>query len=240
MTGLLDVLKEAALDTGLLEAFETSASCVALSKAALDQRLLLCLYGLSTNAGLKRVAGATPDVSYEELLHVHRRFIHAPALREACTRVANATLTIRNAAVWGDMQIAERLGRGVGSAHAAIAAIEPLVDELDRYQFVSSPTPAAEVIKALRAAAKALSGCDVQISEDIAAALKSFIESPKKDDFAALSTLEALEQQMRRVDQTAMGPAGEVVAKLIKVGWRGLFMMYYQLKDQRKAEVAAS
>src|SRR3546814_8347080 len=73
MTGLLDVLKEAALDTGLMDAFETSASRVTLSKAALAQRLLLCLYGLGTNAGLKRVAGATPDVSYEELLHVHRR-----------------------------------------------------------------------------------------------------------------------------------------------------------------------
>ncbi|SFU23071.1 Tn3 family transposase [Mesorhizobium sp. YR577] len=36
------------------------------------------------------------------MLHVHRRFIHAPALREACARVANATLAIRNAAVWGD------------------------------------------------------------------------------------------------------------------------------------------
>jgi hypothetical protein len=52
MTGLLDVLKEAALDTGLMDAFETSASRVTLSKAALAQRLLLCLYGLGTNAGL--------------------------------------------------------------------------------------------------------------------------------------------------------------------------------------------
>src|SRR3546814_11992737 len=60
----------------------TSASRVTLSKAALAQRPLLCLYGLGTNAGLKRVAGATPDVSYEELLHVHRRFIHAPARSE--------------------------------------------------------------------------------------------------------------------------------------------------------------
>lgn len=102
MTGLLDVLKEAALDTGFLDAFETSASRVALPKAVLEQRLLLCLYGLGTNAGLKRVAGATTDASYEELLHVHRRFIHAGALREACARVANATLAIRNAAVWGD------------------------------------------------------------------------------------------------------------------------------------------
>src|SRR3546814_18606356 len=85
-----------ALDTGLLEAFETAASRVALPKTSLDQRLLLCLYGLGTNAGLKRIAGATPDVSYEELLHVHRRFVHAAALKEACARVANATLAIRN------------------------------------------------------------------------------------------------------------------------------------------------
>src|SRR3546814_12267661 len=80
---------------------EASASRATLSKAALAQRILRCLYGLGTNAGLKRVAVATPDVSSEELLHVHRRFIHAPALREACARVANATMAIRNSAVWG-------------------------------------------------------------------------------------------------------------------------------------------
>src|SRR3546814_7046959 len=102
MTGLLDVLKEAARDKGLIDAFETSASRVTRAKAAVAQRLLLCLYGLGTNAGLKRIAGATPDVSYEEVLHVHRRFVQAAALKEACARVANATLAIRNAAVWGD------------------------------------------------------------------------------------------------------------------------------------------
>src|SRR3546814_6443837 len=40
------------------------------------------------------------DVCSSDL--VHRRFIHAPARREAGARVANATLAIRNAAVWGD------------------------------------------------------------------------------------------------------------------------------------------
>lgn len=45
MTELLDVLKETALDTGFLDAFETSASRVALSRGALDRRLILCLYG---------------------------------------------------------------------------------------------------------------------------------------------------------------------------------------------------
>ena len=53
MTGLLDVLKEAALDTGYLNAFETSASREMLPRTIRDRRLLLCLYGLGTNAGLK-------------------------------------------------------------------------------------------------------------------------------------------------------------------------------------------
>ncbi|CVI62736.1 hypothetical protein AGR7A_pAt10078 [Agrobacterium deltaense NCPPB 1641] len=57
-----------------------------------------CLYGLGTNAPLKRVAGA----SYEELLHLQRRFIHPGALLEAYARFANATLAIRNTAAWGD------------------------------------------------------------------------------------------------------------------------------------------
>ena len=59
MTELLDVLKETALDTGFLNAFETSAFRVALSRDMRDRRLLLCLYGLGTNAGLKRVAAGS-------------------------------------------------------------------------------------------------------------------------------------------------------------------------------------
>jgi TnpA family transposase len=102
MTELLDVLKEAALDTGFLDAFETSASRVALSRDVIDRRLLLCLYGLGTNAGLKRVAAGCPGVSYEELLRVNRHFVHRDALEAACARVANATLAIRNTAIWGE------------------------------------------------------------------------------------------------------------------------------------------
>jgi hypothetical protein len=43
---------------------------------------------------------------------------------------------------------------------------------------------------------------------------------------------------MRGADQVALGPAGQVVAKLIEVGWRGLFIIYDHLKDQRTTEVA--
>jgi hypothetical protein len=101
MTGLLDVLKETALDTGFLNSFQTSASREALPPPVRDQRLLLCLYGLGTNAGLKRVASGSPDVSYDELLHIRRRYIDPASLKAACAQVANATLAIRDPEVWG-------------------------------------------------------------------------------------------------------------------------------------------
>ena len=101
MTGLLDVLKETALDTGFLNSFQTSASREALPPSVRDQRLLLCLYGLGTNAGLKRVAAGSPDVSYDELKHVRRRYIDQASLKAACAQVANATLAIRETEVWG-------------------------------------------------------------------------------------------------------------------------------------------
>ncbi|WNZ54047.1 Tn3 family transposase (plasmid) [Microbulbifer sp. MKSA007] len=102
MTGLLDALKEAALGTGYLDRFETAATREVLAPDIRDQRLLLCLYGLGTNAGLKRIAGGLADVSHDELLHIRRNYIHPAALRAACTHVADATLGIRNTAVWGE------------------------------------------------------------------------------------------------------------------------------------------
>jgi TnpA family transposase len=102
MTGLLDVLKEAALDTGFLDCFETSASREALPRAERDRRLLLALYAAGTNAGIKRVAAGVSDISYDELLHIHRRYVDPNALRAAAARVADATLAIRNPAIWGE------------------------------------------------------------------------------------------------------------------------------------------
>ncbi len=102
MTGLLDVLKETALDTGFLDCFETSASREVVPRADRDRRLLLALYAAGTNAGIKRVAVGVGDISYDELLHIHRRYIDPNALRAAAARVANATLAIRNPAIWGE------------------------------------------------------------------------------------------------------------------------------------------
>ncbi len=103
MTGLLDLLKESALDTGFLSAFQTSGDRVVLDEETLQQRLLLCLYGLGTNAGLKRISAGSPGVSYKELLHVRRKFIHRGALQEAIRQIVNATLAIRDPSIWGEV-----------------------------------------------------------------------------------------------------------------------------------------
>ncbi|NJO81892.1 MAG: transposase, partial [Blastochloris sp.] len=65
------------------------------------KRLLLCLYGLGTNTGLKRMAVGNPDVTYRDLLYVWHRFITADQLRQAIARVVNTTLAIRMAPIWG-------------------------------------------------------------------------------------------------------------------------------------------
>jgi TnpA family transposase len=102
MTGLLDVLKEAALRTGFLDEFQTAGDWVTLGPEVLQRRLLLCLYGLGTNTGLKRISAGTTDASYAELLHVHDRFLRKEGLRAAIARLTNATLAARNPVVWGE------------------------------------------------------------------------------------------------------------------------------------------
>jgi len=102
MTGLLDMLKEADLRIGFTEAFRTVTDHENLPRATLQQRLLLCLNGIGTNTGLKRMASGQEDVTYKDLLYVRRRFITRDALREAIAAVVNATLRARHPGIWGE------------------------------------------------------------------------------------------------------------------------------------------
>jgi len=99
---LIDILKEVDLRLNFTAAFRTSASREALDPALLQRRLLLCLFGIGTNVGLKRIASQQPSVSFEELRYVKRRFVQKEALRAAITEVVNGTLRIRNPAIWGE------------------------------------------------------------------------------------------------------------------------------------------
>ena len=102
MTRLLDVLKEAELRVGFTSLFKGLGNREILDRETLQRRLLLCLYGLGSNTGLKRVLSKDTGVNYDELLYIKRRYIHAEPLRAAIAKVANAIFDIRQPHIWGD------------------------------------------------------------------------------------------------------------------------------------------
>jgi hypothetical protein len=73
MTSLLDMFKETALWVGFAEAFRSSTARENLDQETLQHRLLLCLCGLGTNAGIKRMSAGDQGVTYKDLLYVKRR-----------------------------------------------------------------------------------------------------------------------------------------------------------------------
>ena len=99
---LIDIIKEVDLRLNFTAAFRTSGSREVLDPALLQRRLLLCLFGIGTNVGLKRIASQQPSVSVEELRYVKRRFVQKDALRAAISEVVNGIFRIRNPAIWGD------------------------------------------------------------------------------------------------------------------------------------------
>ncbi len=102
MTSLLDVLKETDLRVDFTSAFTTLGSREVLDRKTLQQRLLLCLFGLGTNAGIKRMVTSNQSATYDELLYIRRRFIEKNALRNAIRQVINATFAVRSIPIWGE------------------------------------------------------------------------------------------------------------------------------------------
>jgi TnpA family transposase len=102
MTHLLDVLKETDFRVGFTEEFRGASPREVLARDELQKRLLLCLYGLGTNTGLKRVSASTPDISPNDLVYVRRRFVRKDSLRGAIARVVNAIFAARLPEIWGE------------------------------------------------------------------------------------------------------------------------------------------
>jgi len=102
LTGLLDMLKEADLRIGFTARLTSTAAREQLDRETLQKRLLLCLYGLGTNTGLKRVGGADLGASERDLRYVRRRFIGREGLRAAIAALVNAILAARRPTIWGE------------------------------------------------------------------------------------------------------------------------------------------
>jgi len=101
-TNLLDMLKETDLRVGFTEGFKSPTPREHLDRETLQKRLLLCLYGLGTNTGIKSMCAGDHGEGYKDLLYVHRRYITPDSIRNAITQVVNATLRVRLPAFWGE------------------------------------------------------------------------------------------------------------------------------------------
>ena len=102
MTSLLDIIKETDLRLNCTAALKSPTVYETLDRATLQPRLLLCLHGLGTNAGLQPMAGRHADITDKELVYVRHRYITVDALRRAIAIVANGTLHARHPDIWGE------------------------------------------------------------------------------------------------------------------------------------------
>ena len=66
-----------------------------LDRETIQKRLILALYGLGTNTGLKRISAGNHGENYQDLLYIRRKFINKDNLRNAISNVVNAILNSR-------------------------------------------------------------------------------------------------------------------------------------------------
>jgi len=102
MTSLLDMVKETDLRLGFTEVLRSPTAYETLERSVLRPRLLLCLHGIGTNAGLQRMASLDSGTTAKDLTYVRRRYLNIEAMRRAIAIIADGTLQARNPAIWGD------------------------------------------------------------------------------------------------------------------------------------------
>jgi Tn3 transposase DDE domain-containing protein len=104
---LLDVLKDADHLAGFTGEFTSVASREVMAKETLRRRLLLVLFALGTNVGIKGITdGLTEpaDLGDNEatLRYVRRVFVNRDNLRRAIVRLVDATFAARDQGLWGE------------------------------------------------------------------------------------------------------------------------------------------
>jgi TnpA family transposase len=102
MTSLLDMLKETEHRLNITRVLKSATAYETMSRDVLRPRLLLCLNGLGTNAGFRRMAGQRSGVTARELTYVRHRYITPEAMRQAIAIITNGTLEARDPAIWGE------------------------------------------------------------------------------------------------------------------------------------------
>ena len=99
---LIDMLKEAALRTGMLSQFTPIGTREAIERDALWERLLLVTYAYGTNTGIGAVAQGDHGHSESDIRYVARRYFTLEGARAVAVELANATFAARQSGIWGE------------------------------------------------------------------------------------------------------------------------------------------
>lgn len=102
MVSLLDLLKEADWLTGFHTEFTSIATRERLDPAELRKRLLLILFALGTNIGIKRIVNSgAHGVTEAQLRGTRRTYVTRDGLRRAIAAVMGETMRGRDPRWWG-------------------------------------------------------------------------------------------------------------------------------------------
>jgi hypothetical protein len=99
---LIDILKECDLRINFTKTLETIGKSSSLNSSDLQKRLLLCIFGIGSNTGLKRISIANDGINYSDLRYVKKRHVNAVNIRNAIRILVNNVLKIRDPDVWGE------------------------------------------------------------------------------------------------------------------------------------------
>lgn len=98
---LIDMLKESDLQIEFTNLMQTVASRESIPREILQFRMLLCLYAIGTNTGLKCVSSANESVNYDDLRYVKRRYITVENVRLILVEIINKIIEMRDPRIWG-------------------------------------------------------------------------------------------------------------------------------------------
>ena len=102
MINLLDIIKETFLRVPMMKHFKSVASREMLTEDQLQKRVILAIYGLGTNTGLKRLAVGNREENYRNLFHVYQNYITKDSLKHAISELVNAVFRARDPKIWGN------------------------------------------------------------------------------------------------------------------------------------------
>jgi hypothetical protein len=98
---LNDMLKEAVLRTGRLDAVTSVSGGGSLSAEVLAERLLLVIYAYGTNTWIRAVASGGHGQAEDALRYVRRRYLTPETARQIAIEIADATFAVRSTELWG-------------------------------------------------------------------------------------------------------------------------------------------